>query len=80
MFPFNYIPETIDPKLRKILIILITIQFISFLAFIILLTYQHINKKKEAKQKEIPSQSLEEKNETSESHKDESKPNKKKRE
>ena len=28
MFPFNYIPETIDPKLRKILIILITIQFI----------------------------------------------------
>ena len=50
MFPFNYIPDSIDPKLRKILIILITIQFICFLAYIILLTYQHINKKREARE------------------------------
>ena len=50
MFPFNYIPDTIDPKLRKILIILISIQFICFLAYIVILTYQHINKKREARE------------------------------
>lgn len=49
MFPFNYIPDTIDPKLRKLIIWLISIQFCAFLLLIIILTYEYCcsNKQKE---------------------------------
>ena len=45
MFPFNYIPESIDPKIRKLIVLLISIQFIAFLLLIIILTYEHFIKK-----------------------------------
>ena len=45
MFPFNYIPKTIDPKIRKLIISLIIIQFIAFLILIIILIYEHYSKK-----------------------------------
>ena len=40
MFPFNYIPESINPKLRKILISLIVIQFLAFVILISILLYE----------------------------------------
>ncbi len=78
MFPFNYIPHTIDSKLRKILIALITIQFICFLAYIILLTYQHINKKREARKLNKDGNKSNEENKQTELKNDENKSKKKK--
>jgi hypothetical protein len=78
MFPFNYIPDSIDPKLRKILIILITIQFICFLAYIILLTYQHIIKKREARKLNKDGNKSNEENKQTELKNDENKSKKKK--
>ena len=46
MFPFNYIPETINPTIRKILISLISIQFIAFLILMITLLYEFCTRKK----------------------------------
>ncbi len=46
MFPFNYIPETINPTIRKILISLICIQFFAFLILIITLLYEFCQRKK----------------------------------
>ena len=46
MFPFNYIPDTINPTIRKILISLISIQFIAFLILIVTLLYEFCTKKK----------------------------------
>ena len=45
MFPFDYIPKTIDPTIRKILISLISIQFIAFLILMIVLMYEYCTKK-----------------------------------
>ena len=53
MFPFNYIPDTIDPKLRKLIIGLISVQFCAFLLLIIIIMYEYFCSKK---QKEIDSQ------------------------
>ena len=47
MFPFDYIPNTIDPKLRVFLIFLITVQFIATIFLVIYLSVQHVQKKKE---------------------------------
>ena len=46
MFPFNYIPENISPTIRKLLISLISIQFIAFLILIITLLYEFCTRKK----------------------------------
>jgi len=46
MFPFNYIPETINPTIRKILISLISIQFIAFVILMITLLYEFCTQKK----------------------------------
>lgn len=53
MFPFDMIPETIDPKIRKIITVLVIVQFVAFLTLIIILTYEHISKKKEYKEKKM---------------------------
>ena len=45
MFPFNYIPDTIDPFMRKIIISLICIQFFSFLTLVFYLSYLHFTGK-----------------------------------
>ena len=45
MFPFNYIPENISPTIRKLLISLISIQFIAFLILIITLLYEFCSRK-----------------------------------
>ena len=45
MFPFNYIPENINPTIRKLLISLISIQFIAFLILIITLLYEFCTRK-----------------------------------
>ena len=47
------IPETIDPKIRKIITVLVIVQFVAFLTLIIILTYEHISKKKEYKEKKM---------------------------
>ena len=47
MFPFDLIPASIDPKIRKIIITLVSIQFISFLVLMFILTYEHCSKKSE---------------------------------
>jgi len=47
MFPFNYIPEKINPTVRKILISLIIIQFLAFLVLMITLIYEYCTHKKE---------------------------------
>ena len=46
MFPFNYIPENISPTIRKLIISLISIQFIAFLILIITLLYEFCTRKK----------------------------------
>ena len=46
MFPFNYIPETIDPTIRKLIISLISIQFIAFLILILTLIYEFCMRKR----------------------------------
>jgi short subunit fatty acids transporter len=46
MFPFNYIPENISPTIRKLIISLITIQFIAFLILIITLIYEFCLRKR----------------------------------
>ena len=45
MFPFNYIPDSIDPFMRKIIISLICIQFFSFLTLVFYLSYLHFTGK-----------------------------------
>ena len=46
MFPFNYIPDNINPTIRKLIISLISIQFIAFLILIITLLYEFCTRKK----------------------------------
>lgn len=41
MFPFDYVPDTIDPVLRKIIICLITVQVLAFFIYIIMLIADH---------------------------------------
>lgn len=45
MFPFHYIPTTIDPTLRKIIIALMSIQIIAFLILMVWLTYDYIKQR-----------------------------------
>ena len=45
MFPFNYIPDNINPTIRKLIISLISIQFIAFLILIITLLYEFCTRK-----------------------------------
>lgn len=47
MFPFDYIPQSIDPRLRLFLIFLISVQFISTVFLVVYLTIQHVQKRKE---------------------------------
>ena len=53
MFPFNYIPDTIDPFMRKIIISLICIQFFSFLTLVFYLSYLHFTGKDKIEYEEI---------------------------
>lgn len=48
MFPFDYIPQTIDPTLRKFIIFLICLQFTAFVLFCFNLIQDHKKKKREA--------------------------------
>ena len=60
MFPFNYIPDTINPTIRKILISLISIQFIAFLILILTLLYEFCTKKKSNEKSEENTNKVEE--------------------
>ena len=53
MFPFNYIPDSIDPFMRKIIITLICVQFFSFLFLVIYLSYLHFTGKDKLEYEEI---------------------------
>ena len=53
MFPFNYIPDSIDPFMRKIIISLICIQFFSFLTLVVYLSYLHFTGKDKIEYEEI---------------------------
>ncbi len=53
MFPFNYIPDSIDPFMRKIIISLICIQFFSFLTLVFYLSYLHFTGKDKIEYEEI---------------------------
>ena len=66
MFPFDYIPKSIDPKIRKMLIGLISVQFIAFLILIIILIYEHCSIKfaKKSEKKEDEKNKKEKKEET----------------
>jgi len=44
--PFELIPKTIDPTIRNILIVLVSIQFLAFVLFIFIMIYDHVQKKK----------------------------------
>jgi uncharacterized membrane protein len=48
MFPFDYIPQTIDPSLRKFIIFLICLQFTAFVLFCFNLIQDHKKRKREA--------------------------------
>jgi len=65
MFPFNYIPDSIDPFMRKIIISLICIQFFSFLTLVIYLSYLHFTGKDKLEYEEI--KKMEEENKKKES-------------
>ena len=52
MWPFTLIPETIDPTLRIIIIALISVQFIAFLGYMIILCREH-KRHKEANKEEV---------------------------
>jgi hypothetical protein len=56
MWPFSLIPETIDPTLRTIIIVLISIQFAAFLGYMIILCREHKRQKDagEEEKKEEP--------------------------
>lgn len=49
MWPFSYIPDTIDPTIRKLIIFLITVQFLSFVCYMIILIDNHKKNKIAAK-------------------------------
>ena len=49
MFPFNYIPENLSPTIRKIITILIIVQFIAFAILMLTLIYEFCTTKKEKK-------------------------------
>ena len=61
MFPFNYIPETINPSMRKLIIWLISIQFIAFVILMITLIYEFC-KRKNNKDKVEEAKDINEKN------------------
>lgn len=42
MFPFDYIPPSIDGTMRQLIISLIIVQFIAFLLLILYLTYDYL--------------------------------------
>lgn len=65
MFPFNYIPDSIDPFMRKIIVTLICIQFFSFLTLVIYLSYLHFTGKDKLEYEEI--KKMEEENKKKES-------------
>ena len=44
--PFDIIPKTIDPFMRNILIVLVSIQFLAFVLFVLIMIYDHIQKKR----------------------------------
>ena len=44
--PFELIPKTIDPNIRMILIGLVSIQFLAFVLFVLIMIYDHVQKKK----------------------------------
>ncbi len=46
MFPFNYIPEDISPTIRKLLIGLISVQFIAFVILMLTLLYEFCTTKR----------------------------------
>ena len=69
MFPFNYIPESIDPFMRIIIISLICIQFFSFLILVVYLSYLHFTGKDKLEYEEI--KKMEEENKKKESSKNE---------
>ena len=50
MFPFNYLPENLSPTIRKLVVILISVQFIAFVILMITLTYEFCTRKKEMKE------------------------------
>ena len=52
MFPFDYIPETIDPVLRKIIVILISVQVVAFFLYIVMIISDHKKAKQSAENKE----------------------------
>lgn len=52
MWPFSLIPETIDPTIRLIVIILISVQFLAFLGYLIVLIREHKQQKNESKANE----------------------------
>ena len=76
MFPFNYIPDSIDPFMRKIIISLICIQFFSFLTLVFYLSYLHFTgkdkieyeeyKKEEEKKKKLNENNKDKKEEINE--------------
>lgn len=51
MFPFDYVPDTIDPVLRKIIITLITVQVLAFFIYIVMLIADHKKAKANAENK-----------------------------
>jgi len=52
MWPFDYIPESINPTLRLIIILLISIQFIAFVGYMVVLCKEHKKFKENEKKKE----------------------------
>jgi Tfp pilus assembly protein PilO len=52
MWPFDYIPESINPTLRLVIIILISVQFFAFLGYMFVLCKEHKKFKEEEKKKE----------------------------
>lgn len=59
MWPFSLIPETIDPTLRTIIIVLITVQFLAFLGymFILIKSFKEAKKKREEEEAAAQNQS-----------------------
>jgi hypothetical protein len=52
--PYELIPKTLDPMIRQMIIVLVTIQLLAFVLYIILMVYSFIqrNKNKEVDQTE----------------------------
>ena len=74
MFPFNYIPDSIDPFMRKIIISLICIQFFSFLTLVFYLSYLHFTGKDKIEYEEIKKEE-EKKKKLNENNKDKNEEN-----